>query len=106
MAVLRSPRAPGRGRGAGDVLELVERVLYVRLERVAGKDVRAVVDVQARVERDDRLHVQVLRPLEKLEQAEPVGRPVAPRAHVRRALLDGPIVSFQLKRFSKFGPSR
>ena len=70
MAIPSAAGAPFRARIAGDVLYLVQRVLDERFERLAGLHVAPVVEVQAGVDREDRLHLQFFAPLEELQQPE------------------------------------
>lgn len=82
MSILRAARAPRRARAASDVLDLVEGVLNVRLEGVPREDVGSLVDVQAGVESDDGLRLEVLGPIQELEQAKAVRGAIPPWAEV------------------------
>ena len=81
---LLAPLAVGR---AADVLDLLERLLCVKRHlRAAGLEVVAVQHV-AGEEAQHRLGAELLAPEQVFRQAEPVGRPVAPAAHVPRPLV-------------------
>ncbi len=88
MAVLGAACTPDGVRAAGHVLDLIERVLDVGLEVGSGLDALLVHGISG-VDGEDGLHMQILAPLEELEQAHAVGRPVSPAVvHVAGPLGD------------------
>ena len=66
---------------AGDVFNFVKRVLNVRFEIGAGLNV-VVLQRVAGENRQHRLHVQILAPIQKFQQAETIRGPITPRAAV------------------------
>ena len=89
MAVFGSLGSPPGGGVAGDVFNLVQRVLHVGFEVVAGGD----VFLEERVSGEDgqqRLHVEVFAPGEEFEQADAVGGAVGPRGGMRGPIDERP----------------
>ncbi len=85
MAVFGALGSPAGGGVAGDVFDLVERVLNVGLEVFAAGDVFLEEGV-AGEDGKERLHVQVFAPGEEFEQADAVGGAVGPRRGMRGAV--------------------
>ena len=85
MPVARAHRAPLGVGSAGDVLDLLQPLLYVgfqvrpRLHHLPAERVPGI-DAQ------QRLHVQVLAPFQEFQQSHAVGGVVAPRGGVRRTV--------------------
>jgi len=80
--------APFGVGSAGDVFNLIERVLHVRFEVLAGIDVVAAQRVSG-IDGEDGLHVEVFAPLEKFKQAEAVRGVVIPGAGMGGAIDHG-----------------
>ena len=81
MSVLRPLRAPLRCNVARYILNLIQRVLHIRLQVRPRRHMLSAQRV-ARIHGQHRLHLQVLAPIEKLQQPQPVGRVVSPRARM------------------------
>src|SRR5207249_8996419 len=89
VAVPRPPRAPGGPGAACQVFDLIQGVLHEGLEAGSAGDMFTAERVTGR-DAEDRLHLQILAPLQELHQPEAVGGAVAPRTLVARPLLDRP----------------
>ncbi len=85
MAVTRANGAPLGIGSAGDVLDLLQPFLYVGL-KVRTRLHYLPAQRIARIDSQHRLHVQVLAPLQKLQQPHAVAGVVAPGGRVGRAV--------------------
>jgi len=82
VAVFGAFRTPLGGGASGHVLDLIEGILNVGLEVGAGVYVLLVEGVSG-VYSEERVHVEVLAPLQEFEETHAVGGLITPRAGVR-----------------------
>ena len=85
MPIACAHRAPLRVRCAGDVLDFVKPLLHVGIEIGSRLDQLSAQRVSG-VDAEQRLHVQVLAPLQEFQESHSVARVIAPRGRVCRTI--------------------